>query len=78
MTASFEEFKFRVALAATQWETLHEKAHEFRAWIQEAKDRLVIASAKPGPIKTWGGLPASLLTQPVSSSHAFEVQFDRS
>ena len=76
MTAAFEEFQFRVALAVTQQETLHEKFHEFLAWIEDAKERLVTACEEPGTIKAGGETPASLVIQPVDSSHAFEVPID--
>ena len=54
MTAAFEEFQFRVALAVTQWESLYEKHHEFLAWIQKARESLVTACEEPGTIKAGG------------------------
>ena len=54
MTAAFEEFQFRVALAVTQWESLNEKYGEYCAWIQEAKERLVLAREEPEIIKIGG------------------------
>ena len=37
---TFEEIKFRVALAVTQWEALQEKAPAFKSCVQEAKEQL--------------------------------------
>ena len=42
--ATFEEIKFRAALARTQWESLHEKALNFQTVVQKAKERLGRAS----------------------------------
>jgi hypothetical protein len=42
--ATFEEIKFRAALARTQWESLQEKARNFQTVVQEAKERLATAS----------------------------------
>ena len=38
---TFEEIKFRAALARTQWEALQEKARIFASCVQEAKNNLM-------------------------------------